>query len=35
MELGIEKCAMLIRKSGKQHMMEEMEQQNQEKLECL
>ena len=31
MEFGIEKCAMLIRKSAKQHMTEGMELLNQEK----
>ena len=31
MEFGIEKCAMLVIKSGKRHMTEAMELQNQEK----
>ena len=31
MEFGIEKCAMLIMKSGKRHMAEGMELSNQEK----
>ena len=31
MELGIEKCPMLIMKSEKRHMKEEMERLNQEK----
>ena len=33
MEFGIEKCSMVIMKSGKQHMTEGMELLNQEKSE--
>ena len=32
MEFGIEKCAMLIMRSGKRHMTEGIEQPNQEKI---
>ena len=35
MEFGIEKCAMLIMKSGKRHMAERMELVNQEKIRTL
>ena len=35
MEFGIEKCAMVIRKSGKWQMIEGIEQPNQEKIRML
>ena len=35
MEPGIEKCAMLVRKRWKRHMIEEMELQNQDKIRTL
>ena len=35
MEFSIEKCAMLVMKSGKQHLMDGMEQPNQEKIRTL
>ena len=35
MEFGIEKCAMQITKSRKQHMMEGIELQNQQKIRML
>ena len=35
MEFGIEKCAMLIRRSGKLYMMERIELPNQEKIRML
>ena len=35
MEFGIEKCAMLIRKSGKRHLMDGMELPNQDKIRTL
>ena len=35
MEFGIEKCSMLIMKSGKWHLMEGMELQNQEKIQTF
>ena len=35
MEFGIEKCAMLIMKRGKQHITERMELPNQEKMRTL
>ena len=35
LEFGIEKCAMLIIRSGKQHMMEGIEQTNEEKIRIL
>ena len=31
MEFGLEKCAMLVMKSGKRHLTDEMEQPNQDK----
>ena len=34
-ESGIEKCTILIIKSGKQHMMERIKQPNQEKIRML
>ena len=34
MEFGIEKCAMLVMKSGKRLMTEEIEQLNKKKSEC-
>ena len=33
MEFGIEKCAMLIMKSGKRHLTEEVEQPSQKRTE--
>ena len=35
MEFGIEKCAMLVRKSGKQHLLDGMELPNQDKIRTL
>ena len=35
MEFGIKKCAMLVRKSGKRHMTDGMELQNQNKIRTL
>ena len=35
MEFGIEKCAMLVTKSGKRHMTDEMELPNQERFRTL
>ena len=35
MEFGIEKCAMLVMKSGKRHMTDGMEQPNHEKIRTL
>ena len=35
MEFGIEKCAMLVMKSGKRHMTEGMELPNQDKIRTL
>ena len=35
MEFGIEKCAMLVMKSGKRHMTDGMEQPNQDKIRTL
>ena len=35
MEFGVEKCAMLIMKSGKQHLTDGMEQPNQDKIRTL
>ena len=35
MEFGIEKCAMIVRKSGKRHLTDGMEQPNQEKIRTL
>ena len=35
MEFGIEKCAMLVMKSGKRHMTDGMEQPNQDKIRKL
>ena len=35
MEFGIEKCAILVMKSGKSHMTHGMEQPNQEKIRTL
>ena len=35
MGFGIEKCAILVKKSGKRYMMEEMGQQHQEKIRIL
>ena len=35
MEFGLEKCAMLVMKSGKRHMMEEVELPKQEKNRTL
>ena len=35
MEFGIEKCAIFVMKSGKQHLMDGMELPNQTKLERL
>ena len=35
MEFGIEKCAMLVMKSGKQHLTDGMEQSNQNKTRTL
>ena len=35
MEFGIEKCAMLVMKSGKPHMTDGMEQPNQDKIRTL
>ena len=35
MEFGIEKCAMLVAKSGKRHMTDGMEQPNQDKIRTL
>ena len=35
MEFGMEKCAMLMMKSGKRHMMERIELSNQEKIRML
>ena len=35
MEFGIEKCAMLVMKSGKQHLTDEMELPNQDKIRML
>ena len=35
MEFGIEKCAMLVMKSGKQHMTDGMELPNQDKIRML
>ena len=35
MEFGIEKCAMLVKKSGKRHITDEMELPNQDKIRTL
>ena len=35
MELGTEKCVMLVRKSGKQHLTDGMELPNQDKIRTL
>ena len=35
MEFGIEKCAMLVMKSGKRHMIERIELPNQDKIRTL
>ena len=35
MEFGIEKCAMLVMKSGKRHLMDGMELPNQDKIRTL
>ena len=35
MEFGIEKCALLVMKSGKRHMTDGMELQNQDKIKTL
>ena len=35
MGFGIEKCAMLVMKSGKQHLTDEMEQPNQDKIRTI
>ena len=35
MEFGIEKCAMLVMKSGKRHLMDGMELPNQEKIKTF
>ena len=35
MEFGIEKCAMLVMKSGKRHLADEMELQNQDNIRTL
>ena len=35
MKFGIEKCAMLVMKSGKQHMTDEIELPNQDKIRTL
>ena len=35
MELGIEKCAMLVMKSGKRHLTDRMEQSDQDKIRTL
>ena len=35
MEFGIEKCAMLVMKSGKRHMTDRMELPNQDKIRTL
>ena len=35
MEFGIEKCAMLVMKSGKRHMTDEIELPNQDKIRTL
>ena len=35
MEFGVEKCAMLVMKSGKRHLTEEMELPNQDKIKTL
>ena len=35
MELGIEKCAMLVTKSGKQHLTDEMKLPNKDKIKTL
>ena len=35
MEFGIEKCAVLVMKSGKRHMTEGVKQPNEEKLKTL
>ena len=35
MEFGIEKCAMLVMKSGKRHLTDGMELQNQDKIRTL
>ena len=35
MEFGIEKCAKLVMKSGKRHLIEEMELPNQDKIRTL
>ena len=35
MEFGIEKCAMIVMKSGKRHMTDEMELPNQDKIRML
>ena len=35
MEFGIEKCAMLVKKSGKQHLTDGMEQPNQDKIRTI
>ena len=35
MEFGIEKCAMVVMKSGKRHLTDRMEQPNQDKIRTL
>ena len=35
MEFGIEKCTMLVTKSGKRHLTDRMELQNQDKIRTL
>ena len=35
MEFGIEKCAMLVKKSGKRHLTDRMKRPNQEKIRTL
>ena len=35
MEFGIEKCAQLVMKSGKQHLTDRIEQPNQDKIRTL
>ena len=35
MEFGIEKCAVLVRKSGKQHLKDAIERPNQDKIRTL